>query len=338
MVDYHASLYPTTPARFTCRAQNPDELAAWQAEFRPALQEALGLAQVSRDQASYIPLAEQLTTEAVDGYRREAWRLWVEPGLALPFYLLRPDGGVGTLPMVLTPHGHNHPRLYVGLYENEEEQRSIQQGDRDIAVQAVREGYLVIAPTTRGFGETRAPEDVRENKLSSCRTQLLHGLLVGRTPIGERVWDISRLIDWALGNLPVDPQRIAITGNSGGGTTAVFAGACETRLSVVVPGSYYCTFAGSIGSIFHCDCNYVPGLLRLGEMYDVAGLIAPRPFCAIAGVQDEIFPIDQVRLAYQRLLAIYSAAGAQDRCQLYEGAGGHRYYKDGAWPFMRQFL
>ena len=32
------------------------------------------------------------------------------------------------------------------------------EGDRDIAVQAVRERYLVIAPTTRGFGETRTEQ------------------------------------------------------------------------------------------------------------------------------------------------------------------------------------
>jgi poly(3-hydroxybutyrate) depolymerase len=223
----------------------------------------------------------------------------------------------------------------VGLYENEEERRSILEGDRDIAVQAVREGYLVISPTTRGFGETRTQQDQQEGKLSSCRTQLLHGLLVGRTPIGERVWDIACLIDWALANLAVDGQRIAITGNSGGGTTSVFAAACEERIAAALPGSYFCTFAGSIGSIYHCDCNYVPGILNLGEMYDVAGLIAPRPFCAIAGVEDPIFPISAVRLAYAKLQQVYEAAGKPDNCRLYEGNGGHRYYKEGAWPWLR---
>ena len=74
------------------------------------------------------------------------------------------------------------------------------------------------------------------------------------------------------------PSRIAITGNSGGGTVSLFAAACDTRISVSVPGCYFCTFAGSIGSIAHCDCNYVPGILRLGEMHDVAGLIAARDF------------------------------------------------------------
>ena len=133
----------------------------------------------------------------------------------------------------------------------------------------------------------------------------MHGLLPGRTPIGERVWDMSRLLDWALENLAIDSRRIAITGNSGGGTVSLFAAACDTRFGVAVPGSYLNTFTGSIGSIRHCDCNYIPGILRLGEMYDVAGLIAPRPFCAIAGEADPIYPIEKARYAYKKLRQIY---------------------------------
>ena len=213
------------------------------------------------------------------------------------------------------------------------------EGERDIARQAaVEEGYIAIAPTTRAFGETRTETAKRDNRTNSCREELVHSMLVGRTPIGERVWDMSRLIDWAIANLPVDAERIAITGNSGGGTVSLFAAACETRIAVAVPSCYFCTFEGSIGTIHHCDCNYVPGLMRLGEMYDVAGLIAPRPFCAIAGRDDGIFPIAHVELAYERLKAIYAVAGVPERCELFIGEGGHRYYKAGAWPFVRRYF
>jgi len=213
------------------------------------------------------------------------------------------------------------------------------EGERDIARQAVvEEGYIAIAPTTRAFGETRTDADKAANNTHSCRHQLVHSILVGRTPIGERVWDMSRLIDWAIGNLPVDAGRIAITGNSGGGTVSLFAAACETRIAVAVPSCYFCTFEGSIGMIRHCECNYVPGVMRLGEMYDVAGLIAPRPFSAIAGRDDGIFPIDHVEFAYERLKEIYTIAGVPDRCELFIGDGGHRYYKAGAWPFVRRYL
>jgi dienelactone hydrolase len=156
--------------------------------------------------------------------------------------------------------------------------------------------------------------------------------------IGERVWDIMRLIDYAVTRPDVDARRVVITGNSGGGTVSLFAAACDERITVAVPSSYFCTFERSLGSIEHCACNYVPGLLAAAEMYDVAGLITPRPFLAVAGRTDPIFPYDGVELAFDRLQRIYAAAGVPERCELYTGAGGHRYYKARVWPFIRQWL
>jgi hypothetical protein len=321
---------------FAFAAKTRKEWKAWRDAFRPRLRQALGLDNMESDLSGYQPKARQRGVEELDDFFREQWVLWVEPTVPLPFYLLRPKAASGRRPLVLTPHGHNHPHIYAGIAYDEKERQSMVEGQRDIAVQAVREGYITIAPTTRAFGETRRKEDAEKGLVCSCRIHLMHGLLVGRTPIGERVWDMSRLIDWALKRDDVDGARIAITGNSGGGTVSLFAAACETRISVAVPSCYFCTFAGSIGSIHHCDCNYVPGILRLGEMYDVAGLTAPRPFCAIAGKKDEIFPIRHVRTAFERLKQIYRVAGVEDRCELHVGKEGHRYYSRGAWPFIKR--
>jgi hypothetical protein len=228
--------------------------------------------------------------------------------------------------------------MYAGVTHSDQERAHMEEGARDVAVQAAREGYLAIAPTTRAFGETRTEADREADALSSCTIALRHALLVGRTPIGERVWDMSRIIDWALERDDVDGTQIAITGNSGGGTVSLWAAAVDERISVAVPSCYFCTFVGSIGTIHHCDCNYVPGILQLGEMYDVAGLIAPRPFCAVAGKDDPIFPLEYVQIAFEKLRAVYEAAGAADRCELYVGDGGHRFYPAGAWPFLRRSL
>ena len=335
-VDHFDHLYDTTPREYGFTGTSRADWRTWSRAFRPRLQSALGLDNLAADLAEHTPCAEKLESYDAGDHVREAWRLWVEPTVPLPFYLLRPKGPSGPLPLVLTPHGHNHPHICVGIARDDAEARSIAEGERDIAVQAVREGYIAIAPTTRGFGETRTEEDGLLDAISSCRTQLLHGLLVGRTPIGERVWDISRLIDWATENLDIDTDRIAITGNSGGGTTSLFAAACDTRISVAVPSSYFCTFAGRISSIYHCACNYVPGILGLGEMHDVAGLIAPRAFCAVAGRDDPIFPIEHTRQAFRELRRIYEVAGVPERCELYVGDGGHRFYSAGVWPFIRR--
>lgn len=336
---YFTSQFKTTYPEFAFHAETPEALASWQAAFRSRLRQTLGLNTIpTLLPADFCPQAEKLSTEDMGDFLRESWYLLVELEVRLPFYLLRPKGIKGPLPLVLTPHGHNHPNIYAGIARNEKEEASMREGERDIAVQAVQEGYIAIAPTTRGFGETRTAQDRAEDKLSSCRTLLLHDLLVGRTPIGDRVWDIERLIDWALTQPEIDGSRIAITGNSGGGTVSLFAAACDTRITVAIPASYFCTFKGSIGAMHHCDCNYIPGILLLGEMYDIAGLIAPRPFCAIAGLDDPIFPNPSVREAFEHIQKVYQVAGVPDRCRLYEGQGGHRYYKAGAWPFLKQWF
>ena len=198
-------------------------------------------------------------------------------------------------------------------------------------MQAVEQGYLVIAPTTRAFGETRSPADKDKNAVSSCRLQLMHDLLLGRTPIGDRVWDMSRLIDWAIAH-----QEWTRPGSPLPATPAAAPCRCSRRPATPAsrwrcPASYFNTFAGSIGSIIHCDCNYVPGILRFGEMHDIAGLIAPRRFLAVAGRDDPIFPV-----APRRPPLSNSPKVVPDRCELYVGDGGHRYYKERVWSFIAE--
>ncbi|MBN2502548.1 MAG: acetylxylan esterase [Anaerolineales bacterium] len=337
-IKHFETLYQNAPREFAFSAASQFELQSWQAAFRPRLHQILGLENLKNDLAGHTTYAEQRDTKDKGNYIQETWHLWVEPTVPLPFYLLRPKYTPSPLPLMLTPHGHHPPHLYAGIVHTKEDAASIREFDRDIALQAVNAGYLTIAPTARGFGETRTENAKANDELHACRIELMHGLLVGRTPLGERVWDISRLIDWALANLDVDPHRVAVTGNSGGGATTLFAAACDPRITVAVPSSYFCTFAASIGSIWHCACNYVPGMLRLGEMYDVAGLIAPRPFLAINGEHDDIFPIDAARFAFEKLQQVYAVAGVPQDCQHYIGAGGHRYYKAAAWSFINHYL
>lgn len=336
---HFAGIYANAKMKYAFNGSSLRDFEKWQKAFRPELKKLLGLNILEAQFAAYKPKAEMLSSEDIDFAIREHWLIWTEPTVPLPFILLRPKNADQPRGLVIAPHGHSkNTELYAGIYNSEEERASGEEGERDVAIQAVKEGYFAIAPTTRGFGETRTQEDIKKDATSSCRTLLMHDILVGRTPIGDRVWDVSKLIDWALANLPVNPEKIIITGNSGGGTVSLFAAACEPRISVAVPSSYFCTFTGSIGSIHHCECNYVPGIMQLGEMADVAGLIAPRPFCAVHGKLDKIFPIEESRKAFDHLKQIYAAAGVPDNCELYEGAEGHRYYKDGVWPFVKKHL
>ena len=158
--------------------------------------------------------------------------------------------------------------------------------------------------------------------------------MLGRTLIGERVFDVDRGMDYLATRDDVDAGRIGVMGNSGGGTISLFSAALLPRIRFAMPSCHFCTFADSIMSIRHCADNYVPGMLLWAEMYDVMGLFAPKPVVVVAGKDDHIFPIHGVRKAFRHLKNIYRAAGAADRCHLVVGQGGHRFYADIAWPKM----
>lgn len=307
---------------------------SWRRATRLRLEAALGLDRIASDLAGFVPRFESRGSDRLGDVIRDEWRMHVEPGISLPFHVLYLESVKGPAPLVLTPHGHGPPYLYVAKYESPQEEAYARSGHRDVAVQAAREGYIALAPVLRGFGETRTSEDIRKGALCSCRAQLVHGLLSGRTPIGERVWDILRLIDWALANLPVDSTRIGITGNSAGGTTSLYAAACDDRIGVVVPSCCFASSAASIGSMWHCECNYVPGLIDMGDLAGIAGLLAPRPLRILAGRDDKLFPVASAQSEFERVRQCYRAAGAGERCDLYVGEGGHQYYREASWPFF----
>ena len=239
---------------------------------------------------------------------------------------------------MLTPHGHSKLGRYVYAGIDPSGNPVPAEGDRDIALQAVRQGYIAIAPEARAFGESRFAPEQKSDANHSCVAWQMRALMFGRTLIGERVWDIMRLIDYAATRNDVDSSRIVITGNSGGGTISLFAAAIDERISISIPGSFFCTFAASIGSIHHCPCNFFPGMLELGEMADFAGLIAPRPFLAVNGERDPIFPSPATKEAFAALQRIYTVADAGDRCELFIGDGEHRYFAEPVWPFVRRWF
>ena len=111
---------------------------------------------------------------------------------------------------------------------------------------------------------------------SACQPAAGAALLFGETMIGWRVYDVMRTIDWIATRGDLDAQRVGCMGISGGGTCTLFAAALEPRIKVAMMSGSLNTFRDSILSLAHCIDNYVPGILQWAEMYDVAGLIAPR--------------------------------------------------------------
>lgn len=329
------TMYDGADLKYAFEKYKPSQWKKWQKELRRELTLALGLDIIERNCKGFVPEARQLDSEDLGEYTRERWEIITEPDVLLPMVVMRPKNLNGPVPLMITPHGHyKNTEVYAGVYADEKEKARIQETECDFAVQAVQHGFIAIAPTSRGFGKTRTKNDIANDAIYSCPDLMLRDALVGRTPIGDRVWDMMRILDWALQSLSIDRKNVIVCGNSGGGTVALYTGALDTRFSQSVPADYLCGFVESLGLIRHCACNYVPGVMRLCEMGEIAALTAPRPFCAINGAQDEIFPIEGTRRVFSTVKKVYQAAGVPDNCMLYAGPGGHRFFKEPAWNFI----
>ena len=310
------------------RYEGTEPFTAWQKRALNQLTELLGLPLTQC--GDNLKIEYETEHEAFTEIR---FSFQSEPDYYVPCHLLIPSGASKPLPVVICLQGHSkgmHKSLGRAKYPDE-----IIDGDRDFAVRAVKEGYCALAIEQRCFGECGGMEDGS----TDCHKSSMAALLIGRTVIGERVWDVQRAIDVLEKHFPqVDNQKIICMGNSGGGTTTFFAACIEPRISFAMPSCYFCTFGDSIAAIYHCVCNFVPNIRKFFDMGDLAGLIAPRPLVIVAGKDDDIFPIEGVKKAFSTAQSQYAAANAADNIKLVIGNGGHRFYADDAWQVMNTFI
>ncbi len=309
------------------------DLAAWQKEARAKLAALSGLDRITpaADDAFFV----ESRTEC-DGFTDILFRFQSEDGYFVPVHLWVPAGKDGKIPGVICLQGHSkgyHISMGRPIYPGDE--NSIAGGDRDFAVQIVREGWCAIVIEQRSFGECGGTE-----KGPTCHISGASALLYGRTLIAERVFDISRTIDMLEEHFAdtVDCARLACMGNSGGGTATIYAAALEERIQVAMPSCAFCCFKDSIGAMHHCLCNYIPKISLDFEMGDIGGMIAPRPLAVVSGAKDEIFPHHGVEEAVNVTKAYYAAVGAEDRVAWIEGAEGHRFYADLSWPVFHKYF
>lgn len=306
------------------------EVAPWQRRLRARLRRLIGEWPAQR-----VPL--------------EPRRLWLrphplgtiekvvftaEPHCEVPAYVCLPAGVEAPYTFMICVQGHSTGmHVSIGVQREDESLPYVAEGDRDFALGCMRRGIAALCIEQRSLGERR---EQHQQALSphGCHDATMQALMLGRTLIGERVYDVDRGIDYLASRGDADPKRIGVMGNSGGGTTSLFAAALLKRLSFAMPSCFFCTFADSLMSIYHCADNYLPGVLQWAEMADIMGLFAPKPVVLVSGAEDSIFPIEGARKAYKQLQRIYRAAGAAGRCHHVIGQGGHRFYAEDAWPVM----
>lgn len=246
-------------------------------------------------------------------------------------YFCVPTGALPPYPVVICLQGHSTGMHNSIARDIEDETRPITvEGDRDFALGAMRRGYCALCIEQRSFGY-RAERKQEQRSTHGCHDAAMQALLIGRTLLGERVFDVDRGLDYLAERGDVAMNRVGILGNSGGGTVSIYSAAVLDRIQFAMPSCSLATFAGSIMSIYHCADNYVPGLANWADLGDVLALFAPKPVVVVAGETDPIFPIQSVRDAFSTVQRAYDDAAAADRCALVVGHGGHRFYAQDGW-------
>jgi dienelactone hydrolase len=129
----------------------------------------------------------------------------------------------------------------------------------------------------------------------------------GYTPAGVECWNGIRAIDYLQSRPEVDPDRIAVTGISGGGATTLWIAAADERVKVAVPVSGMSdleTYVTDKVINGHCDCMFMINTYRW-EWTTVAALVAPRPMLILNSGHDTIFPMPGNERQRRRLEAFY---------------------------------
>lgn len=269
-------------------------------------------------------------TEQRDGYTETRFTFQSEIGYRVPCYLLLPNGDKEKYPVAITLQGHSTGfHNSVGQIKYAEDVDYHPRGE--FGVQAVKRGFATLCIEQRGMGE-RQPRRADGPVYAACNYTAMQALQIGRTILGERVWDVHKAIDLLASSFPkCDTEKVLITGNSGGGTASFYSACYDERIKLCAPSCAFCPYEPSILDMSHCTCNYIPSAFRYFEMQDLACLIAPRQFSIIAGEKDSIFPIKGVKTGYETVKKIYAAAGAPDACSLTITPREHWWCEDIVW-------
>jgi dienelactone hydrolase len=335
-VFYTRKLYESAPLRFTFRAQNRKQAEAWQKRLHAKLAELVGGFPVQRAALQ----AQTLETRDFPAYRREKFVFESRPGVLVLGYLLTPrDSAQPHAAMICLPgHGRGVDDI-VGIDAQGRDRTDKPGYQHDFAIQVVEHGMAAVAIEPLAFGCRRdAVTRKKGAEATACQPSAGAALLLGQTMVGWRVYDVMRTIDWIETRKELDARRVGCMGISGGGTVTTFAAALEPRIRAAMISGYLNTFRDSVMSLSHCIDNYVPGILNWAEMYDVAGLIAPRPLFVESGIKDDIFPIEASKASFARVQKVYEVFGAAPLAQQEVFNDVHSFYGVQGLPILAKHL
>jgi dienelactone hydrolase len=319
-----------------------EEFQDWRVRFKAKLLKFLG------DMPPKVPMnPEILETKDMGTYTREKIIIDADKYDSIPLYLLVPkkyQKESQPLPAILAAHGHGRGKIDVcGIVKNKKEyKKNIVPLNYDYAVQFVNHGFIVISPDWRGFGERSSPSSWVRKGRDPCNVNYMAYGYCGYQLLALDIWDGMCCIDYLQSRREVDPNRIGCAGLSFGGTMTTYLTMMDERVKVACISGYLSTLQGDAFSTRananFCGSQYMQGLLTIGDIPDVAGLIAPRPLMIEIGKKDTCFIFPDALNAYNHLKSIYKSAGAEDKLDCDIFPGDHQWSGVKSLPWFKKYL
>ncbi len=276
-------------------------IEARQKEIREKLRRALGMHLLEKTGL------DARTTGKIDrgDYVVEKLVFTSLPGVSVTANVYAPKAGGRKSPAVLFPHGH-WPH---GRFQPEIQAR---------AIGLAKLGYIVLTLDKYGYGERKF----------TGHHEAFYLLPSGLTLEGLQIWDNMRALDYLLTRADVDPEKIGITGASGGGNQTMYTASLDTRIAAAAPTVSVNTFDGLFFRGIGCACEGTPGVLRFADEWDILSAVAPRPLFIPSTLLDPIFPVAKAREAYLLTRGVYEALGAGDKIAIRHFYDEHAYNRE----------
>jgi cephalosporin-C deacetylase-like acetyl esterase len=223
------------------------------------------------------------------GYRVEKVIFDSLPGFHVTADLYIPTEGQGPFPAILGVAGHSDNGKASATYQH-------------AWISFARRGYVVLAYDPPGQGERIEyfDPDLGRSRLSPGVPEHISAglqcLLTGKPIARYFIWDGIRAFDYLTTRSEVDPTRIAVAGNSGGGTQAAYLAVFEPRLAAVVSSCYITRWKELLEGPGPQDAEQIfPRFLSSNlDFIDFIRAFAPKPFLVTSAVRD-FFPIAGAR-------------------------------------------
>lgn len=308
--------------------RTPAEVKERQAHIRKAMIDSIG------GFPEKTPLRARVTGRLDrDGYIVEKVIYESQPRYYVTANLYLPRNGKPPYPAVLGTAGHSLDGKAADVYQH-------------AWIGLVKRGFVVLAYDPPGQGERLEYLDPATGKSrlpgGGTGEHTMTGiqcLLTGTNIARYMSWDGIRGFDYLLTRKEVDPRRIAVAGNSGGGTQSSYLAVFEPRLAAAAPSCYITSWATlwHAGGPQDAEQNFA-GFLRDGlDFPDFLIAFAPKPIQMATATRD-FFPIDGARATYAEARRVFATLGAEDRVGFFEYDDTHGWSKPRREATYRWFM